>query len=222
MLHIGVMCEAVQLSDILGIDMLGTLSTEYLAVASTIVPTALRTRGTEMTFHYIASSLDASIMTPSIRFIPTTTYATCRRDLDILLIGGPPLTHRPAAATQFLQEAVPQSGTVLTTCIGSMWLASAGVLDGRAATTNRGALEMARLMHPNVDWKDQRWVVDGKFWTAGGAGVGLDMVAEFMRGRFDGELVEFGLELLEFTPAGRGGGGGGKEYTTELLYQWGA
>ena len=71
-----------------------------------------------------------------------------------------------------MKEAFPRTKTVMTTCIGSIWLASSGVLKGMKATTNRGFLPMAKKMHPEIDWQDQRWVVDGKLWTSGDAGAG--------------------------------------------------
>jgi hypothetical protein len=40
------------------------------------------------------------------------------------------------------------------------------------ATANRMLLDMAAKMHPNGGWQDQRWVVDGKFWTSGGTSAG--------------------------------------------------
>jgi putative intracellular protease/amidase len=67
--------------------------------------------------------------------------------------------------------------TILTTCVGAMWLAKSGVLDGKRATTNRVVLGSASKMS-KVNWLDQRWVIeDGHFegaqiWTAGGAGCG--------------------------------------------------
>jgi len=71
---------------------------------------------------------------------------------------------------------------VLTTCTGAMWLASTGLVDGKKCTTNRGFLSVAKASHPNVDWQDQRWVVDekpyegsegkGELWTSGAAGAG--------------------------------------------------
>lgn len=50
-----------------------------------------------------------------------------------------------------------------------------------------------------MEWKDERWVIDDerKFWTAGGAGCGIDMVVEFVKERFDQKLVEFVLEGLQ-------------------------
>ena len=91
-------------------------------------------------------------------------------------------SHRPPQADRFIKEAFEQTRVWMTACIGSAWLADAGVLKGRKCTTNRGFLPAVRQMHPDVDWRDQRWVVDekpysgsggkGELWTAGGAGAG--------------------------------------------------
>lgn len=196
------MLESVQLTDIIGMDIIGTTSKEYLdfAGADFPVPEHLYTQAHPITFHYIATSLsEPAFMTPTLRFMPTVTYETCPRDLDILLIGGPLPSHRPAAADVFLKEAVEKSEVVMSVCTGGMWLAHSGVLNGRNATTNRGALPLAKQVHPEVEWKDERWVVDGKFWTAGGAGCGVDMIVEYLRsGRFGKEIVEFALSSLQF------------------------
>jgi len=170
--QIGVMMDHVQLSDISCIDLFGNMSTQYIQLSEEFGTSGLKTLSTDMVFHYIATSLDPTFVTPSMKFIPTVTYDDAHRDLDILIIGGPLPSFRPAAADKFLKEAAEKTKVIMTTCVGSMWLASAGVLDGKKATTNRGALEMARALHPKVEWLDQRWVVDGKLWTAGGAGAG--------------------------------------------------
>jgi transcriptional regulator GlxA family with amidase domain len=176
-LQIGVMLENVQLSDIACIDILGGLTPFMVNASSSLVedPKAkelLLSQSHEVTFHYISSSLEPAPMTPSIKFNPTITYDDCPRDLDILIIGGPLPTHRPPQADIFLREAVPRTKYVLTTCTGSLWLAHSGVLNGKKATTNRTCLALAKKLHPEVEWIDQRWVVDGKFWTAGGAYAG--------------------------------------------------
>ncbi|KAF9459627.1 class I glutamine amidotransferase-like protein [Collybia nuda] len=201
-LQIGVMLESVQLSDIVGMDILGSISKEYFDFANTSfpIPKHFFALAHPMKFHYIASSLsEPAFMTPSLNFKPTVTYEDCPRDLDILLIGGPLPTHRPAAADVFMKEAVEKTEVIMSVCIGGLWLADAGVLKGKNATTNREALELAKKTHPEVEWKDEKWVVDGKFWTAGGAGCGVDMIVEYMRsGRFDKEMVEYTLKGLQF------------------------
>jgi transcriptional regulator GlxA family with amidase domain len=103
-----------------------------------------------------------------------------------------------------MKEAAKGTKLIMTTCIGSMWLASAGVLDGKKATTNRGALPFAKQMHPEVDWQDERWTVDGKFWTSGGASAGIDMIATYVMEHFEKPLVGFALESLDIDPTARG------------------
>jgi transcriptional regulator GlxA family with amidase domain len=183
-LRIGVMLEAIQLSDILGIDILGNLSKEYLAQAKDLNPglaALLDDRAMDIEFFYMATTLEPAVMTPGLRFLPTVTYDDCPRDLDMVVIGGPLPSHRPEQAARFIREAWGTTRVWLSTCVGSMWLASAGVLEGLECTTNRGALDLAKEMHPGVKWLDQRWVVEekpfegegkGELWTAGGAGAG--------------------------------------------------
>jgi transcriptional regulator GlxA family with amidase domain len=198
--QIGVMMETIQFSDIAGLDILGNLSKDYLNAVADFIPPEFHEFAIDMVIHYISTDLNPASMTPSMRILPTVTYDDCPRDLDILLIGGPLPSHRPAAADKFLKEAAEKTGTILTTCIGSMWLASAGVLDGKRATTNRGALEWARGLYPNVEWVDERWVSDGNIWTSGGAGAGIDMIGEFARSKWDRRFVDHHISSLDFNP----------------------
>lgn len=196
--------ENVQLSDITGIDCFGNLTPKYVEAATTELNIDMRHLAQEFVFHYISSTMSPAFMTPSISINPTDTYESAPRDLDVLLIGGPPLEHRPAAAAKFMTEAVPRTKTVMTTCVGSLWLASTGLLEGKKCTTNRQILNVAKKMYPNVEWFDKRWVVDGKFWTSGGAGAGIDMVATYTQEHFDKKLVELSLNLMDFVPEARG------------------
>ena len=122
----------------------------------------------------------------------------------MVLVGGPVPTHRPAAADRFIREAWAKTRVWFTTCTGSMWLASSGVVDGMRCTTNRGMLEIARGMHPAVEWVDQRWVVEekafegegkGELWTAGGAGAG-ELVSVSFSSSFSPFLVDNSRQWL--------------------------
>ncbi|GAB7356897.1 hypothetical protein MBLNU459_g7758t2 [Dothideomycetes sp. NU459] len=208
-LKIGVMMEEVQFSDIMGA---GWAESKFLDTAP------------EMEFFYMADTLDPANMGLTMKIVPNVTYDGAPRDLDILVIGGPLITHRPAAADKFMKEAFPQTKAILTTCIGSIWLASSGVMKGMKATTNRGFLPIARQLYPDVEWQDQRWIVDGKLWTSGGAQAGkkikivtgsvdelthsaqgIDMVATYVLEHFDREMAQFlGLNLLDVDPTARG------------------
>lgn len=183
-LLIGVMLEGVQFSDVIGMDMLGTLSQWYMNQVKEVEPeryAAFSHHVIDIEFLYIATTLEPAFITPGLHFVPTVTYDDCPRNLDILLIGGPLPSHRPPQADKFMKEAWTKTRVVLTTCVGGIWLASAGVLNGKKCTTNRGFLDMAKKMYPETEWLDQRWVVDekpfdgegkGELWTSGGAGAG--------------------------------------------------
>ncbi|KAH7400932.1 class I glutamine amidotransferase-like protein [Phaeosphaeria sp. MPI-PUGE-AT-0046c] len=179
-LRVGVLYEGVQMSDLVGLDLLGHHTPEVMSINIQISPllAPLMQYTTPMDFLYISSSMSTAWVTPTMHVQPTHTYDTVPRDLDILVIGGPNPGTVPDASLKFLQEAAKETKIILTTCTGAMWLAKSGVLDGKKATTNRLALEGAKQMFPKVKWVDQRWVVedgladDAKIWTAGGAGCG--------------------------------------------------
>lgn len=182
-LRIGVMAERVQLSDIMGIDIFGNLSTHVVSDMAPFVPesAAFLPQALDITWYYMSSTTEPFEATPTVRIVPNITYDECPRDLDIVIIGGPLPNHRPAAADRFMKEAWDKTPVWLTTCTGAAWLASSGVLDGKKATTNRLFIPAAKQLYPGVEWVDQRWISDekpfagegkGEVWTAGGAGAG--------------------------------------------------
>ncbi|KAK3356468.1 class I glutamine amidotransferase-like protein [Lasiosphaeria hispida] len=216
-LRIGVMLDEVQLSDVVGIDLFGNLSTTYLkdVLAMDNSLSVFQEHAIEIEFFYLSTTLEPTRVTPGLRYVPNMTYDDCPRDLDIVLTGGPILTHRPASAAKFIREAWPKTRVWLTTCVGAMWLADTGVLNGLKATTNRWFLEGAKKLLPRVEWLDQRWVVEekpfdgkgkGELWTAGGAGAGIDMIAQFCLANWDKKFVyTMALDGLEFSPEGTHG-----------------
>lgn len=193
-LRVGVLYEDTQMTDLAGLDILGNLTPKTINLVAELVPevASLKPLAVPMEFLYISSSLELACTTPEMLVKPTHTYANAPRDLDIILIGGPnPATVKDESLV-FLKEASKLTKVILTTCTGAMWLAKAGVLDGKKGTTNRVTLEVAKKLFPNVEWLDQRWVVeDGHFegaqiWTAGGAGCGkLDQIIRLQRFDYD-------------------------------------
>ncbi|PSN71710.1 hypothetical protein BS50DRAFT_569350 [Corynespora cassiicola Philippines] len=180
-LRVGVLYEETQMSDLSGCDVIGNLSKKTIEIFATMGPGLESFKPLAIPaieWLYISSSFEPARTTPEMYVRPTHTYENAPRDLDIIMIGGPDPSNVPEASIQFLKEASEKTKAILTTCTGGMWLAKSGILDGKKATTNRMGLPLAKMMFPNVDWADQRWVIeDGKFegakiWTAGGAGCG--------------------------------------------------
>ncbi|KAJ4316312.1 hypothetical protein N0V94_005521 [Neodidymelliopsis sp. IMI 364377] len=210
-LRVGVLYEETQMTDLAGLDILGNLTPKTINMVASLQPAVepLKQFAVPMEFLYISSSLDLAWTTPEMHVKPTHTYANAPRDLDILLIGGPDPASVKEESLVFLREASQQTKIIMTTCTGAMWLAKAGVLEGKKATTNRVLLDIARQMMPNVEWLDQRWVVEqGRFeeaqiWTAGGAGCGIDMMIEYTHRNFNKKIVEMGCLGLDFDFEGR-------------------
>lgn len=179
-LRIGVLYEDTQMTDLAGLDIFGFLTPEYLDAVVSMNPAfePLRSSTVPMEFLYISSTLDPARCTPDMYVRPTHTYATAPRDLDVILMGGPDLNLVKEESLEFLRQASKKTKLIFSTCTGGMWLAKSGVLDGKKATTNRGMLHIAKQAFPQVEWVDQRWVVEdgsfegAQFWTAGGAGCG--------------------------------------------------
>ncbi|OSS51098.1 hypothetical protein B5807_04529 [Epicoccum nigrum] len=210
-LRIGVLFEDVQTTDLAGLDILGSLTPKIIDTMSSILPSMLPLRplAVPMSFLYISSSLALAPTTPAMQVQPTHTYANAPRDLDILFIGGPDPTNISEESLAFVREASKRTKVVMTTCTGALWLARAGVLDGKRATTNRVMLGPAGAMMPRVEWVDRRWVVEeglfegAQLWTSGGAGCGIDMVIEYMLQNFDRKMVELACDGLAFEVEGR-------------------
>lgn len=221
-LCIGVLMEEIQAADIMSIDIFTSLCktpSDIAAYLSTLGPALNEHSATaakyqdqmlDIEWFFIASTLDPAPFYMSFRWVPNVTYQDCPRDLDIVIQGGNWPNCRPAEADRFMKEAFPKTRYWLTTCIGSLWLASSGALNGRKATTNRVFLPLAKSLHPDVKWVDRRWVVQGKpyeggddtngeVWTAAGAVAGLDMVAAFCLEKFNPEFVrDVAFESLDY------------------------
>ncbi|KAL2065235.1 hypothetical protein VTL71DRAFT_2904, partial [Oculimacula yallundae] len=155
----------------------------------------------DVVFHHINTTMDPVTMTSGVSINPTTTVDDCP-PLDFLLIGGPdPMTFKlDEKFAEFLRKHVAAGKGIFTTCTGALAISSSGVLDGKKATTNHMALDIARKLRPQVDWVKEQWVEDGQFWTAGGACAGMDMFHHWVAKHYVAEIAALGLEGLDFEP----------------------
>lgn len=67
---------------------------------------------------------------------------------------------------------------------GSWLLARAGLLDGRTATTHWEDLEDFATRFPEVTVRPDRFVIDGRIFTSGGASPTFDLMLHLIRSRF--------------------------------------
>ena len=118
--------------------------------------------------------------------IRPTIYATHTYEnapaLDVLLVPGGAGTRAlgkvnggDTSAETFINNRLGQLDYLLSVCTGSVILARSGVLDGKRATTNKGAWRevTGEVGTDKVIWvPTARWVVDGKIWTSSGVSAG--------------------------------------------------
>jgi hypothetical protein len=105
----------------------------------------------------------------------------------------------------------------MSICTGVNMLASSGALAGHNATAPYILYPLLEKKFPQVKWNWTRWVkaADGKLWTSGSIGNGLDMVSAFMRDYFWDRP-----ELVEFVLTGAATGDRGQEYSAEESKLW--
>lgn len=115
--------------------------------------------------------------------------------VDVVMMGGPPpILDTPSMqawldnSTALIEwmRAVHQHGAMLyAACTGSLVLAAAGLLDGKAATTHWMAEPAARQLFPRVKWQtDSMLVEEERIVSSGGGnssqGLGLALAEKYM------------------------------------------
>lgn len=113
-----------------------------------------------------------------MRVLPEATFTTCPA-LDILVVPGGWGSRREMHAApmrDFVRQQAAQVQTLTSVCTGALILASAGLLDGKRATTHWRALDMLAQQFPAVQVDRQSHVVhDGRVFTSAGISAGIDM-----------------------------------------------
>lgn len=128
-----------------------------------------------------------------------TSFAEVK-NLDILVIpGGAVETFMQTKDTATLEwiKAIDKTTQYTTSvCTGSWILGATGLLKGKNATSNWYRAEEIMAMY-GANFKKERWVKDGKYWTSAGVTAGMDMslaIIDDLMGRRYTEGVMLDLE----------------------------
>ncbi|MFN0120118.1 MAG: DJ-1/PfpI family protein [Blastocatellia bacterium] len=109
---------------------------------------------------------------------PKFTIAGCPQP-DILIVPGGFGTRREMhnqALTDWIRDIAAGCELIMSVCTGSLLLARAGLLDGLAATTHFGAMDLLRdtatqsTIHP-----EKRFTDNGRVLTSAGISAGIDL-----------------------------------------------
>lgn len=106
---------------------------------------------------------------------PITQVPECH---TLMAVGGPTAhSHDPQSPTsQAVRQLAQNAKRLASVCTGAFLLASAGLLDGKRATTHWRYAGLMQKMYPKVHLcVDRIFIQDGPVWTAAGMSAGIDL-----------------------------------------------
>ncbi|HJV20689.1 MAG TPA: DJ-1/PfpI family protein [Sediminibacterium sp.] len=122
------------------------------------------------------------------------------KKLDILVIPGGAvetfMQTQDSVTLNWIKDIDKTTYYTTSVCTGSWILGATGLLKGKNATSNWYRAEEMMAMY-GANFKKERWVKDGKYWTSAGVTAGMDMslaIIDDMMGRKYTEGVMLDLE----------------------------
>lgn len=118
---------------------------------------------------------------------------------DVVVIGGTLFNQEPdGQVVQWLRQVHPATTWTTSVCTGSIYLAAAGILDGKDAATHW--VRAGELARRGARYTGQRVVERGKVITAAGVSAGIDMALTLLA-RLHGPQLAQGVQLaIEYDP----------------------
>jgi putative intracellular protease/amidase len=166
-----------QLLDQACIDVLATMSFEYLSLLKDMLPAAVLDLAPLVQICYVGSvpAGDTIPLTANQRIVCTHHYddaAVAPGTLDAVIVPGPdPTTRFEAPVVDWLRaQAAARDTDILSVCTGIFLCGYAGLLEGRTICGPRGMQDMIKdKFGSNMVMKGTqlRWAQDGNFWSSG-------------------------------------------------------
>jgi transcriptional regulator GlxA family with amidase domain len=166
-------------NDNLGSTAIGPL--EVFSTAGVLWP-ALHDDAPAPRFNVVTASTDGRPVTTSYQLRLTPQCGICdvdRTDLVVVPASGLDLDtqlRRHRALLPWLQRQYADGAWIAGICSGAAYLAEAGLLDGRRATTHWALAEQYQARYPAVDWRPELMITeDCKLLCSGGVYGAIDL-----------------------------------------------
>lgn len=134
------------------------------------------------------------------RLGPVRNLSTTRVEVDTLIVIGGPVAHEAAedaALTAAVARVARRARRTVGVCTGSFILASAGLLEGRRATTHWLMTEEFATRHPNVAVETEPiFIQDGAVCTSAGVTSGFDLLLALVEADIGPEVARSIAQLL--------------------------
>lgn len=147
-------------------------------------------------------------MSPALRFQAETTLrefdGRYPEGADYVIVPNIYEGENDAAVLEWLRQQARQGATIVGICDGVPTLASAGLLEGRRATTHWNTIDRMERKYPGTQWiRNTRYIADGNVITTSGvsASVPISMaLIEAIGGRERAEAVGRRLGVTSWSP----------------------
>lgn len=147
----------------------------------------------------VAEKPDAITTNMGMTVVPKYSFANAPRPDIILLPGGDvrePL--KRDAVVKWVQDRASEAEFVMSVCNGAFYLARAGLLDGKNATTYYGLIDQLKKEAPRANIvSDKRFTDNGKIITTAGLSSGIDgalHLIERIAGHAEAQRVALNME----------------------------
>ena len=151
--------------------------------------------------YLVWATLDPISTDTGVTILPTHTFETCPRKVDILFVPGGFGTWdamENEAALRFLREQATGARYVTSVCTGSIILAAAGLVGTRRAATHWAAYPA--LEELGVEAVHDRVVTDGNLITGGGVTAGIDFGLTVLATLRGDDVAKAAQLMLEYDP----------------------
>ncbi|PID03760.1 AraC family transcriptional regulator [Sporosarcina sp. P2] len=125
-------------------------------------------------------------------------------DFDVIVVPGGPLgAIITVQENQSIINWIASYGKeklVISVCTGAFFLAKAGLLQERSATTNKAALSFLEKSYPDINVvKEVKYVDQGNVVTAAGISAGINMTLHVVKKLFDESMSNRTANTIEFS-----------------------
>ena len=151
--------------------------------------------------HLVWKNLEPIETDTGITIHPTTTFADCPPQLDVLFVGGGPgklgILNDPEVI-RFLAERGKRARFVTSVCTGSLLLGAAGLLRGYESACHWACLDLLSLFGAKPVAK--RVVVDRNRISGGGVTAGIDFGLVLLEKIMGTEIAKTTQLVMEYAP----------------------
>ncbi|MBI3675873.1 MAG: GlxA family transcriptional regulator [Proteobacteria bacterium] len=140
----------------------------------------------------LAERAGAFATSGGVKLVADGSHAELPVRIDTLMVAG---GSRGRSASELaivaaLKKAAPRARRVVSICTGAFFLARAGLLNGKRATTHWRSVDLLAQHYPQIAVeRDALYVRDGKTWTSAGVTAGMDLALALLREDFGDDMA---------------------------------